>query len=83
MGWDDVSNGRLLACAAAEFDVLVTVDQNMMHQQDRGDLPLAVVVLVSTDSKIDALALLVPELLAMLGQDLAKRVYLVPAGPLN
>ncbi len=78
MGWDDLSNGRLLAAAASEFDVLVTVDQNMLHQQDQGELPLAVVVLVSPDIRLDVLVLLVPELLSVLDRGPTRRVYLVP-----
>ncbi len=77
MEWDNLSNGKLLAAAASAFDVLVTVDQNMMHQQDRGDLPLAVVVLVSNDIRIDVLALLVPKLLSVLDRGLTTRVYAI------
>jgi predicted nuclease of predicted toxin-antitoxin system len=45
MGWLSIKNGRLLKLAATEFDVFVTVDANMSFQQDRGALPLPVVVL--------------------------------------
>ena len=29
MGWRGITNGRLLALAEADFDVFVTVDQNL------------------------------------------------------
>jgi hypothetical protein len=32
-GWVGISNGQLLALAAAEFDVFVTVDRNLPFQQ--------------------------------------------------
>jgi predicted nuclease of predicted toxin-antitoxin system len=45
-GWGELTNGRLLATAEAEgFDVLVTADQNIQHQQNLGRRHLALVVL--------------------------------------
>ena len=35
-GWAGVRNGELLRRAATEFDVFVTVDQNLQHQQNLG-----------------------------------------------
>ena len=34
MGWASRRNGELLALAAAEFDVFLTVDRNLSYQQD-------------------------------------------------
>jgi hypothetical protein len=46
MGWDTLQNGELIAVAeAARFDVLVTADQNIEHQQNLTDRKLAIVVL--------------------------------------
>jgi len=36
-GWADLDNGRLLAAAEAEFDVLITTDQNLRYQQNLTD----------------------------------------------
>ena len=33
MGWSGISNGRLLDLARSRFDVLVTVDTNLVNQQ--------------------------------------------------
>ena len=46
MGWAGKRNGELLRPAAADFDALLTADQNQEHQQNLLTLPLAVVVLV-------------------------------------
>ena len=35
MGWTTIKNGELLALAAAEFDVFVTVDRNLSFQLGR------------------------------------------------
>ncbi len=62
-GWSGVKNGKLLALAAAEFDVFVTADQNLEYQQNLATLPVAVLVLVATDSRLESLRLLAPQVL--------------------
>ena len=59
--WEDLRNGKLLAAAAAQFDVLLTVDQNIKHQQNLATLPIAVVVMIAPSNTLEDLALLVPE----------------------
>jgi hypothetical protein len=45
-GWDTLKNGELIEAAKAEgFDVLLTTDKNMRHQQNLADRRIAVVVL--------------------------------------
>jgi len=45
-GWDTLTNGDLLRAAeAAGFDVLVTTDQSLPHQQNLAGRNIAVVVL--------------------------------------
>jgi predicted nuclease of predicted toxin-antitoxin system len=48
-GWDPLANGDLLNAAEANgFDVMVTTDQSLQHQQTIAGRPLAIVVLTST-----------------------------------
>lgn len=47
-GWAQLSNGDLLAAADGHFDVLVTTDQNLRHQQSLAGRKLAVLVLPTT-----------------------------------
>ena len=65
-GWAGVRNGELLRRAATEFDVFVTVDQNLQHQQNLGRFPVAVAVLVVHDNRIETLEPLAPLLLSVL-----------------
>ena len=65
-GWSDVKNGKLLAMAALSFDAFVTADQSLQYQQNLAALPIAVVVLVAVDNRLQTLQALVPELLASL-----------------
>ena len=49
-GWSEFLNGDLLAAAeAAGFDLFITTDQNLRHQLDLGQFPIAVLVLMVTN----------------------------------
>ena len=48
MGWSELANGDLLAAAEADFDALVTTDQNLRYQQDLAGRRLAILVLPTT-----------------------------------
>jgi len=48
LGWEELSNGDLIASAESNgFDVLITADRNLRHQQNLTGRKLAVVVLPS------------------------------------
>ena len=48
-GWSELSSGELLAVTeAASFDLLLTTDQNLLHQQDLSGRRLAILVLPTT-----------------------------------
>jgi hypothetical protein len=66
MGWTGVKNGALLALAAAQFDVFVTVDRNLSFQQNITTYGIAVVVLSARSNRLSDLAPLVPNLIAKL-----------------
>ena len=53
--------------AAPEFDVFITADQNLQFQQNLSALPLAVIVLVAENNKLERLRPLIPEVIARLG----------------
>lgn len=48
MGWGKLDNGRLLAAVEADFDVLITTDKNLRHQQRLTGRRLAFLVLPTT-----------------------------------
>jgi hypothetical protein len=48
MGWSQLKNGDLLDQAEAAFDVLVTTDQNLHHQQNLTARSIAILVLATT-----------------------------------
>ena len=65
-GWASIKNGKLLALAAGEFDVLLTADKGMEYQQNPGTLPVAILVVRARSNRIDDLLLAVPAILKAL-----------------
>ncbi len=59
-GWASKKNSELLRLAEADFDVLLTNDQNMEHQQNLSKFNLAFVVLVASTNDIEDLKPLMP-----------------------
>lgn len=47
-GWSTLTNGDLLAAAEFEFDLLITTDRNMKHQQRLVGRTVAILVLPTT-----------------------------------
>jgi predicted nuclease of predicted toxin-antitoxin system len=53
LGWTGIQNGELLAKATeAGFDALVTMDSNMVHQQNIGGYPIALVALRAQTNRL-------------------------------
>ena len=64
MGWGDLDDGPLLDVMAGRFDVLITVDKNLPHQQRLSERPFAVVILRARTNRLSDLMPLLPALLA-------------------
>ena len=48
LGWSGLANGDLLRQAEAQFDPLITTDQNLQYQQNLAAWRLAILVLPTT-----------------------------------
>lgn len=62
MAWSTIKNGELLALAAKDFDVFVTVDRNLSFQQNLPAFEIAVMVLQAVSNRLADLRPLLPEL---------------------
>lgn len=51
-GWDSKKNGELLASAEKEFDILLTTDQGIPHQQNLSRFDLTVIVLTAKSNRL-------------------------------
>jgi hypothetical protein len=67
-GWSGLANGDLLRAAAGEFDVFVTMDRNLPHQQNLTALELAVVVIRARSNAFVDVAPLMPAVNEALGE---------------
>jgi hypothetical protein len=62
-GWFGIKNGKLLALAATQFDVFITMDGNLEFQQNLATLPVAVLVVDAISNRIEHLIPKVSEML--------------------
>jgi len=65
-GWSGVSNGKLLARIAGNYDAFVTVDKNLPAQQMTAALPFGVIVLRARSNQLADLRPLLPQILSAL-----------------
>ena len=79
IGWAGIENGELLRKAVeAGFDVLVTMDSNMVHQQNIRQNAIAVVALRAQSNRLSDTRPLMPALLAVLPQVKPATVTFLP-----
>ena len=79
IGWAGIENGELLRKAVeAAFDVLITMDSNMVHQQNLAKYPIAVVALRAPSNRLADTGPLMPALLALLPHIKSGTVTFVP-----
>jgi|ERR1019366_5504631 hypothetical protein len=77
-GWNGIRNGELLRLASEEFDVFLTVDRSVPHQQHIATINLAVVVIRTLSNDINDLLPLVPEILIAIESAAKGEVTFVP-----
>jgi len=61
MGWAAKKNGELLRLVGGDFEVFITVDQNLRYQQNLASSQLVVIVLIAASNQYDDLAPLIPQ----------------------
>jgi Domain of unknown function (DUF5615) len=66
MNWRGLKNGALLTRASEEFDVFITVDRNLRHQQNLKKFNIAVMVLLTRNNDYDELKQFVPKIFTAL-----------------
>ena len=79
IGWAGIENGELLRKAVeAGFDVLVTMDSNMVHQQNLAKYPIAVIALRAPSNRPGDTRPLMPALRGLLPHVKQGTVTFVP-----
>ena len=78
LGLSGIKNGKLMTyCVENKFDILLTIDKNLMHQQNLGKYPVTIVVLNCFTSKIEELITFLPSLKLQLGELQKHKVYII------
>ncbi|TAE30125.1 MAG: hypothetical protein EAZ92_05105 [Candidatus Kapaibacterium sp.] len=74
MKWNGIKNGKLLALAAQEFDVFLTVDRNMQYQQNLLTVEIAIVALAPFSNRLEDILPLMPRTREVLSTIQAKMI---------
>lgn len=61
-GWSGIKNGELLNLAATEFDIFLTVDQNLSFQQNLRNFNMGIILMVARNNRLKTLLPLMPTL---------------------
>jgi predicted nuclease of predicted toxin-antitoxin system len=70
-GWNGKKNGELLVLMIENgFDILLTFDKNLQHQQNFNKYPIPILLLNAADNTYQTLSELVPQILAKLQTEL-------------
>ncbi len=79
LGWAGIQNGELLRKAiAAGFDAILTMDGNMVHQQNIAAYAIAVIALRAKSNRLQDTSPLMPQLLAILPNVKTGTVTFIP-----
>ncbi len=78
-GWAGSANGKLLRLIATsgKFDIFVTMDKNLPHQNKTTELPFAIVVLRAESNRVARVLPFAPEILRRLAEFRPGHVYIL------
>jgi len=74
-GWAGVTNGDLLKRVEPEFDVFITMDSNIVHQQNLDGLQICLIILHGPNSRYETLQPLLPQIREALKQAKSGSVF--------
>ncbi len=78
LGQGGIKNGRLMAfCVENNFDILLTIDKNLMYQQNLEKYPITIVVLNCFTSKVEELITFLPSFRRQIDQFEKHRAYTI------
>ena len=78
MKWCGVKNGNLMSlCVANQFDIILTIDKNMIHQQNIEKYPITIAVFNASTSKMEELILFIPSFLKQIHDFEKHKSYII------
>jgi hypothetical protein len=77
-GWSGIKNGKLMRlCIEHQIDILLTIDKNLIHQQNISSLSITIVVLNTPSSKSESIKEYLPNFLALINSFEKSRSYII------
>jgi len=64
-------------CVANQFDIILTIDKNMIHQQNIDKYPVTIAVFNSSTSKIEELLLFIPSFVKQINHFAKPKAYII------
>lgn len=78
MQWGGIKNGKLMTlCEEHQFEILLTIDKNLQHQQNLDKHSVIIVVLNSLTSKVEELITFLPAFQVQLPNFKKQKAYLI------
>ena len=78
LGLSGIINGKLMTyCVENQFDILLTIDKNLMHQQNLDKYPVTIVVLNCFTSKIEELITFLPSFKSQVETLQKQKAYII------
>lgn len=78
LGLGGIKNGKLMSyCSENGFDILLTIDKNLMFQQNLEKYPVSIVVLNCITSKIEELITFLPSFFSQIEEMEKHKAYLI------
>ena len=65
-GFKGLKNSKLISATNGIFEVLITVDKNIEYQQNKKDLPIAIIILSANSNRYESFSPLISEALKIL-----------------
>ena len=78
MRWNGIKNGELLSlCINYNFELLLTIDKNLMFQQNLDKYNITIAVINSLTSKIEELVLFIPSFKSQVDKLEKHKAYMI------
>ncbi len=78
MGWSGVKNGKLMSlCSENSFDILLTIDKNLMFQQNLDKYRVTIAVFNCKSSKIEELLVFRNSFINQINEFEKNKAYLI------
>ncbi len=78
MGWTSLKNGQLMKVAIESgFDIMITVDKNLQHQQNLKEYDISIVVFDIYFNRLQNFVPLIPKFIELQPKLTKKKVYVV------